>query len=411
MSSPHPTPDIAYTAGWLWPQRGGLRRGGAVALRAGRIVEVAGRPPRGFAVVDLGEGLLMPGLVNAHTHLELSFLAGLVPPSGDFVGWLHQLVAARPGHDQAAAGQATARAVQELLDRGTALVADITNTGRAQEALAAAGLSSLSFFEALGQAKCEPPPAGLTWQGAVLMANGVAAHAPYSVPASRLALLKRRAGQLPFCIHAAESRAEVEFMLGAGPEGAALEEFLLARGLKRAHLGLKDLAPLAHLLDLGVLDRRTMLVHGVQLARPEVAQLAATGASLCLCPRSNLGLTGGLAPVMELLAAGVNLALGTDSLASCPDLNLWAEMATLLEAVPGLDPEAVLHMATAGGAAALGLADHFGRLAPGLAGPPAFAPLETLPQGEVLAAAAGGTGAQAGPVPGRATTGRVALRP
>ncbi|MBI4798342.1 MAG: amidohydrolase family protein [Desulfarculus sp.] len=210
-----------------------------------------------------------------------------------------------------------------------------------------------------------------------------------------LADLKRRAGGLPFCMHVAESQAEVEFMLGEGPEGKRLEEFLLARKLERASLGLKGLRPLAHLMDLGLLDQRTMLVHGVQLTRQEVRDLAGSGASLCVCPRSNLGLTGGLAPVADLLAAGVNLALGTDSRASCPSLSLWEEMAALGAAVPGLAPQDILHLATAGGATALGLAGHFGRLAPGLAGPLAFAPRERLGKGQVLEAVV--NGGHAGP--------------
>jgi len=124
----------------------------------------------------------------------------------------------------------------------------------------------------------------------------------------------------------------------------------------------------------------------VQLSPDEARRIAAAGASLCLCPRSNLGLTGGLAPVEELLAAGANLALGTDSLASAPDLSLWAEMAVLARAKPGLAPEAVLTMATTGGARALGQEGRFGALAPGAAGPLAFVALERLARSEVIEA-------------------------
>ncbi len=379
---------LACTAAWLWDAQDGLRRGQGqwLVLEGGRIREIAGQPPPGLETLDLGSGLLLPGLVNAHTHLELSFLAGAVPPAQDFVGWLHQMVASRPGVDRGDAARHTERAIASLCQGGVALVADITNTGRAQELLARAGLSAVSFHEALGQSKCEPPQAAFSWHEGCLVGHGVAAHAPYSVPSSRLKALKEKAGSLPFCMHLAESRAEVEFMLGQGQEGARLERFLLERGLKRQSLELSGLAPLAHVQALGALDSHTLLVHGVQLTKAEVADLAATGASLCLCPRSNLGLTGALAPVAELLAAGVNLCLGTDSLASAPDLSLWAEISTLRRHCPDTSPAAILAMATAGGALALGLAGQYGSLAPGARAPLVFVPLKELAGDEVLEA-------------------------
>lgn len=385
----------AYTARWVWCGPGDLRSGAAVVLDNGWITDVAQRPPQGIAVTDLGEGLLLPGLVNAHTHLELSGLAGMMPPQGDFVGWLVSMVSLRPAQLRQNGPESTAAAVDYLAQNGTALVGDVTNTGKAAPVLAHAGVSAVSFYEALGAAKAEPPPAQAVWQGAVLMAAAVAAHAPYSIPTSRLAALKAKAGALPFAIHLAESRAEVEFVAGVGDEGKRLEEFLILRGLRREDLDLAADTPLGQLVAAQALDQNTLLVHGIQLTSAEVAQVAAAGASLCVCPRSNLGLTGRLAPVEELLAAGVNLALGTDSLASTPDLSLWAEMAALVAAKPGLPPEAVLTMATQGGAQALGQAGKFGALRPGAAAPLAFVPLPNLPQGEVIEAVARGEHAAA----------------
>lgn len=377
----------AYTARWVWLGAGVLREGWSVTLRDGRILETGPRPAAGARVTDLGEGLLLPGLVNAHTHLELSNLGGLAEPQGDFVDWLHELVRLRPGQDAEAAAAATRRAVAELAGCGTALVGDITNTGRARPALAEAGLSAVSLVEALGPARAEPPPPERIWRGAVLDAQAVAAHAPYSVPAARIRRLKALAGEHVFCMHLAESAAEMEFLAGDGPRGARLEEFLRARNLRREELGLTAAHPLDYLADLGALDRHTLLVHGVQLAPADAPRLAQRGVSLCVCPRSNLGLNGALAPVEAMLAAGVNLCLGTDSLVSSPDLVLWRELAVLLTHLPGLDPEAALAMATSGGAAALGLADHFGRLAPGFCGPLCFAPLRALGPAEVIVAA------------------------
>lgn len=380
-------PPRALRASWVWCGPGDLRQGAVLVTQGGRILEVLEAPPPGLALEDLGQGLLMPGLVNAHTHLELSFLAGLVPPWGDFVGWLEEMIAARPGHDKDKAQQATQAAVRQAADCGTALLADITNTGRAQPVLTQAGVSSLSFFEALGAARCDPPPAQVVWEGALMRANGVAAHAPYSVPASRLQELKRRAGALPFCMHVAESQAEAQFLAGPdGPEGRRLEAFLRGRGVAKESLDLRAATPLGHLLALGILDQHTMIVHGVQISPQEAATLAASEASLCVCPRSNLGLTRAIAPVQALLAAGVNLALGTDSLASCPDLSLWSEMRALAQHFPDLAAEAILEMATVGGARALGLAAHFGALRPGIAGPLVFVPLERLEAPQVVEA-------------------------
>ncbi len=387
----------AYRAAWLWAPARGLRPGGWLVLEAGGLRELRARPPAGAERVDLGPGLLLPGLVNAHTHTELAFLAGLVEPAGDFVGWIEALVAARPGHDRGGAQAAAEEAATGMRRAGTALVGDITNTGRARETLHRAGLHQVAFFEALGRRAAEPPEAGAEWTGGRLAAVAVAAHSPYSVPAARIKALKARAGALPFCIHAAESRAEAELINGEGPEGERLGRFIAERGVDVSRLGLTPGSPLAYLMSLGVVDRGTLLVHGVQIARSEIGPLAASGASLCVCPRSNLGLTGGVAPVPGLLAAGVNLALGTDSLASAPDLDLWAEMRVLLERFPQLPPEAVLAMATAGGARALGMSARFGHLGPGAAAPLCFVPLaQHAGPGEVLAAAVHGD--HAGPI-------------
>ncbi len=383
--SPKPQPHT-YTARWVWRGPGDLRPGAAVTMQDGWIASVQDRPSSGAAVTDLGEGLLLPGLVNAHTHLELSGMAGLAKPEGDFVSWLEKLVALRPDILHLNGARATREAIEFLAGNGTALVGDITNTGKAAHALAQAGLSAVSFYEALGAVLAEPPEAAVEWKGPVLKGSAVAAHAPYSVPLERLASLKARAGDLPFCMHLAESKAEMEFIAGHGPQSERLHRFLAARGLRREELNLAADTPLGQVEAANALDEATLLVHGVQLTRDEVQRIAQAGASLCLCPRSNLGLTNAVAPVEALMAAGVNLALGTDSLASAPDLSLWAEMTALASAKPDLNPEAILVMATLGGAHALGQAGRFGVLAEGAAGPLAFAPLEGVGQNEVIEA-------------------------
>ena len=278
------------------------------------------------------------------------------------------------------------------------LAGDITNTGRAAWAWAEAGVSAINFFEAMGPTQAQPPQPEMKWNGNYFSAQAVASHAPYSVPSWRQQALKKLSFSipLPLSMHLAESRAEVEFFAGQGAEGARMEEFLAQRGTQKEDLDLKADTPLAHCRSLGLVDAKTLLVHGVQLNPAELAEVAARGASLCLCPRSNLGLTGAIADAPAALKAGLNLALGTDSLASSPDLSIWAEMRTLLENYPELDPEAVLTMATTGGAKALGMDEHFGWIAPGYLAPLVFVPISNVDKKDVLyeAIARGGATAE-----------------
>lgn len=388
----------AYTADWVWCGTGRLLERAWVVLQAGRVKEIAEHAPAGVESQDLGPGLLMPGLVNAHTHLELSFLAEFIEkPQGDFMGWLETLVNLRPGYDRGQAKEAARQAAQFAAEQGTVLAGDITNTGRAAWAWAEAGVSVISFFEAVGPARAEPPQPEMKWDGNYFSAQAVASHAPYSVPSWRQQALKKLSASipLPLSIHLAESRAEVEFFAGQGEEGARMDEFMVRRGLQKADMDLRADTPLAHLISLGLVDAQTMLVHGVQLTPEELAQVAKLGASLCLCPRSNIGLTGAVADAPAALKAGVNLALGTDSLASSPDLSIWAEMRKLKERYLQLDPEAVLSMATMGGAKALGLSEHFGLIAPGYCAPLVYVPLDGAGKEEVLSTAIAQGGGEA----------------
>lgn len=315
-------PLAAYRARWVWAGPGQLREGWCAILAGGRVAAL-GPHADDAPVTDLGEGVLLPGLVNAHTHVELSGLAGLATPRGDFVDWLEKLASSRPTQIRENAGQATLEAARGLALSGTALVGDVTNTGLARAALAQAGLSQVSLWEALGAANAEPPAPKAHWRGPRLDAVQPAAHAPYSVPGWRIAALKRRAGQGVFAIHLAESRAEVEYLADEGPEGQRFADFLISRYVHREDLGLLHHDGLEHLLALGVVDSNTLLVHCTQFTPVQVRRVAAQRASVCVCPRSNLGLVGQVAPLEDLLAAGVNLCLGTDSLVSTPSLNLW----------------------------------------------------------------------------------------
>jgi cytosine/adenosine deaminase-related metal-dependent hydrolase len=163
-------------------------------------------------------------------------------------------------------------------------------------------------------------------------------------------------------VHVGESPEEVTLLrTGGGP----WRDRLHALGAWRDGWTPPDRGPADYLCDLGVLEPGALAVHGVQLSDGELTRLAAAGVTLVTCPRSNAWVGVGTPPIARFLAAGLRLALGTDSLASAPDLNLFGELAALRAIAPEVPARRLLAMATQGGADALQLGHRFGALVPG----------------------------------------------
>jgi len=382
-----------------------------VLLSGDRIVAVGPRDTitreagAGAAVTDLGEAALLPGLVNAHVHLELSWMGGAEPPPGGWIAWLEDLLTRRDGVSAAESEAAAERAIAFMEARGTVAVGEVTNTGFTAFPLARAHLHAVVFLEVLG---FQPTDAeGVLRQAAVRLdalesdpdvkAAGarlrfaLTPHAPYSVSSPLFKALAGRAiaAAAPLSVHVAESEAELSFLQGQqGP----LRDLLIRRGRwdgSGVLLGHPAAVGPIELLDrLGALSPRTLAVHAVHLGARDFARLQARGVTVVTCPRSNRRLQVGSAPVPRLLSSGIPVALGTDSLASAPDLDLFAEMAALRQEHPGLPPAAVLRMGTFNGARALGLEEMFGAVAAGKSArlihvpvPPGEDPLEVVTGG------------------------------
>jgi cytosine/adenosine deaminase-related metal-dependent hydrolase len=189
-------------------------------------------------------------------------------------------------------------------------------------------------------------------------------HAAHTVSHPLLRALAGRAlaSHEPLSIHVAESGAETEMLLaGTGP----LAELLRERGQWEDGWKAPGQSPVEYLDRIGVLTPATLAVHCVHVGQHDISRLQARGVTVVTCPRSNAALGVGKAPVPKLLGSGIPVALGTDSLASSPDLDLFAEMAALRREHPGLAPAAVLRMATANGARALGLTGDWGTIEAG----------------------------------------------
>jgi len=371
-------PHRLLSAPWVLPIGAPPLREGAVVVDGdGVIVAVGPRAALRAAHAALpetrGEGTLLPGLVNAHTHLELSALAGRVPGGGGVIAWTRALAGQlreAPDHDDVGAAAETAARNAKAL--GTAAVGDVGNGTAGWRALGAVGLQGLFFHELVGSreartgdalADAERERAALPERPARVAAVP-APHAPYSVGP---ALLQRifaaaAAAGLPTSIHLAEDPDELS-LLRDGSGG--WPDVLRALGVSPEERS-PGLEPCAYVASRGGFDGRhpPLLVHMVHASADDRRRAREAGATVVLCPRSNLHIGGRLPDVPALLDDGVALALGTDSLASAPDLSLWAELSVLAHAFPAIPPRVWLHAATAGGARALGL-PALGTLAPG----------------------------------------------
>jgi len=352
---------------------------GAVAIGdRGEILDSGGAgevlPRHAGAPIERVRGAVLPGLVNAHTHLELSALRGRVPGGSGFVPWVEQMIGVRSElrpEDDAAAVE---RAVDELVSCGTVAVGEVTNSLAAVRALARAGIVGCVFHEVFGVERepLERRVAGLqamvaervgTWPTADL-AYSATPHTLYTthpdVVRRLLAAARERGSRAS--VHVAEHPAERRFLeKGDGPVAEWYEARLK---LRRDLLEWPGESPIAFADALGALAPDVLAVHLTDALPAELDLVARRGATVVLCPRSNLHIETRLPPLLALRAAGIAPALGTDSLASNASLDVLAEARALHDRFPAVPASDLVGMATWAGARALGRTD-VGRIARG----------------------------------------------
>ena len=367
---------IGYHASWVVPVSQRPIRDGWIGVKDGRIVALGSRPSSDAEqTIELGEVAIVPGLVNAHTHLELSYLHDQVAPAPQLITWIRRVMAARrerPDPEAPEILDAIDRAIAGAIACGTAIVGDISNTLVTIPRLEQSPLAAVVFYElirfagagadelvsaARDQLDARPPSDHVR--------ASLAAHAPYSVSPALFRAIRRavpRDPTAPCSVHLAESPEEIEFVAtGKGPWRTLLEEL----GVWDAGWVAPKKTPVQYLDDIGFLDAQVLAVHGVQMTRPDLETLAARGATLVTCPRSNGHTGAGAPPLDEFYDAGVRVAVGTDSLASAPDLNVFAELATMRALAPAVPAAALLDSATRQGARALGFGADYGTIEAG----------------------------------------------
>ena len=353
--------------------------GGAVLISGSRIVAVGAWPElaaaAGDRVVDLGESILLPGLVNAHCHLDYTDMAGKIPPPKNFTDWIQAIVALKAHWSYTEFAQSWLRGAKMLLRTGTTTVGDIENVPELiPEMWRATPLRVISFRELISlksqlAAREIVERAVQEWSGLPAAGGrvGLSPHAPYTTSAELLRFAARTAREQrwPLTIHLAESEPEFEMFMYR--HGALYEWLKGQRDMSDCGLG----SPVAHLDRCDCLGENLLAAHVNYLWRDDAALLGRRGVSVAHCPRSHAYFRHLLFPRAELAAAAVNMTLGTDSLASTlkhrgrlPELNMLEEMRALAAVTPDLAPGAILKMATANGARALGRPGELGVLAP-----------------------------------------------
>ena len=369
---------VRYRAKWVVPVAAPPIPDGAVVVDGDRIAWVGPftRAPAG-ETRDLGDVALMPGLVNAHCHLELTAMRGFLEGL-EFFEWVTRLTMARREVLDDAVMLRSARAgIREGLRAGITTYADTGASGMPMQAMHDMGVRGIAYHEVFGPdpAKSAESLAGLREAvdrlrefASARVRLGVSPHAPYSVSAPLFAAVGEFARDqlLPVAIHCAESAAESAYVLaGAGP----FADNQRGRGID---IRARGTTPVAYLETTGILARRPLLIHCVRVDRADIASIAAAGCAVAHCPASNAKLAHGVAPVADMREAGIRVGVGTDSVASNNRMDMLAEarLAALVsrattqrhDSLPAAD---VVRMATLDSARALGLDAEIGSLEPG----------------------------------------------
>ncbi|HXI62545.1 MAG TPA: amidohydrolase family protein [Pyrinomonadaceae bacterium] len=393
-----------YTARWVLPIVAAAINDGAIVINDSKIAAVGDRAAilrdfPGALVEDFGNAAILPGLINAHSHLELTVMRGFLErEEHDFFAWLRKLTIARLQMTDEDLFVSAACGAIEAARAGITCLGDSSSFAvQSMRALSEVGLRAIVYQESFGP---DPKLAGknvdklreqLDGMRALqtdLVRAGVSPHAPYTVSARQLEMISRLAVDeaIPVMMHAAESAGEQQLMLnGIGP----FADGLRARGIDWQAPGTSTVR---YLSDHGVLETKPLLAHCINVDEDDLQLIRDHNAGVAHCPKSNAKLGHGRAPFAQFIAHGLNLGLGSDSVASnnTSDILEEARFATLLgrssgagsatDEQPGVSATQALLAATLGGARALGLSDRIGALKEGMQADIAVVSLDSIRQ-------------------------------
>lgn len=332
------------------------------------ISEAERRNPYANRIILEG-AVIMPGLINLHTHLELSSLKGRFQEGIDFFVWLSELVRIKKSMKRKENENGVYMGIRELLSTGTTSVSEITSENISPFILSGYGIRGKVYYEVIGPSEFL---AGYIWlrkkreikrfKNSDLINVGISPHSCYSLSKGLLKRVSEYSSKncISLSSHISETEEEREFIkTGKGK----IKEFMESLGFNTP---LPFLSPSAvsYFKEIGLLRKDFLAVHAVWVDESDIEIMKESSISIAHCPRSNTYLNVGKAPVMRFLKEGINVGLGTDSLASNHSLNMWEEMrmAYSLHGEEGLTPYEIFKMATINGSKALGLEEKVGTI-------------------------------------------------
>lgn len=372
-------------ARWVLPIAGEPIEAGEIIVEGDRIAEVRPYSRDSLSsdeVLDFGEAVLLPGLVNVHTHLDYTVMRGLLEDIA-FFPWIRELTRRKAALQEDDWNASATFGAAEAVAGGVTTLGDCTDSGAAMIGAKTLGLRGIVYQEVFGIDELQPVEQilsdlslrvrALRWQATgTLLRVGISPHAPYTVrPALFRALANfAQANETPVCIHASESLAESELIRHGGGTIAAM---FARRGIV---WNAPETSPVAYLHSTGIVNDRTLLVHGVQFSAADRPIITETGAAWAHCPKSNAKLGNGIAPLGLMRSCyppeQARIGLGSDSVASNNTMDMFEEMrfAVLAQRArrhryDAMTARQALEMATRGGARALGLEQQIGSLEPG----------------------------------------------
>jgi len=367
------------TAGWVAPMDRPAYRDGAVVIGNGRIIDAGdardvSKAHRGAVAIELPRAILLPGLVNAHTHLELSACRAGDSPGAHFGEWIlgiRKQLAAQGDDFAAVVSRAVREGVRQSLRFGVTTIGDVSQQNHiARHILRGLAIRCVSYGETLGLAKQRARHAELLERAldethqTDRLRIGLTPHAPYTVELTdyRTCLHIARERGLPLATHLAENAQERDFL---EHQTGLFREIWESLGMWADPVETYRGSPIAFAHAIGLLDYPTLLAHVNYCDDDELDLLAGGRTSVVYCPRTHAYFGHPPHRWREMLARGVNVAVGTDSCASSPDLNLVDDLRMLRKIAPEAPAQALWDMATVRAARAIRMEDEVGTIARG----------------------------------------------